>query len=102
PEGEEEIFTAEELGSIFSLERVSKAPAVFDVDKLAWMNNQYVKKADLDTVVSLCLPHLIEAGKVSEQMDEKELDWTKRLIGLYQEQLHYGAEIVPLTELFFK
>ncbi len=102
PEGEEEIFSIDELSAIFTLERVSKAPAVFDIDKLAWMNNQYVKKAELDTVVDLCLPHLIKTGKVAEQMNEDEKDWTKRLIGLFKDQLHYGAEIVQLTELFFK
>ncbi|MCM3762406.1 glutamate--tRNA ligase [Alkalihalobacillus oceani] len=102
PVGEEEIFSMEELSAQFSLERVSKAPAVFDTDKLAWMNNQYMKKADLDTVVSLALPHLKKAGRVPEDLNEERYEWIKRLIGLYQEQLQYGAEIVDLTELFFK
>ncbi len=102
PEGEEEIFSMEELEKLFSLERVHKAPAVFDVDKLAWMNNQYIKKADLDTVVDLCLPHLIKANRVPEEMTDEQRAWAKRLIGLYQEQLQYGAEIVELTDLFFK
>ncbi len=35
-------------------------------------------------------------------MNEERKEWAKRLIGLYQEQLQYGAEIVELTELFFK
>ncbi|TWI53601.1 glutamate--tRNA ligase [Halalkalibacter nanhaiisediminis] len=102
PVGEEEIFSMEELGEQFSLERVSKAPAVFDTDKLAWMNNQYIKKADLDTVVELAFPHLIKAGRLPEDMNEERKEWAKRLIGLYQEQLQYGAEIVELTDLFFK
>src|SRR5699024_535270 len=50
----------------------------------------------------LALPHLIEAGKISQDADEKTLTWAKEVIALYQEQLRYGAEIVPLTELFFK
>ncbi|WP_078393373.1 glutamate--tRNA ligase [Shouchella patagoniensis] len=102
PVGEEEIFTLEELSEQFSLDRVSKAPAVFDMDKLAWMNNQYIKNADLDTVVDLALPHLIASGVVSEELSEDRLEWTRRLIGLYQEQMQYGAEIVKLTEQFFK
>ncbi|WP_054704896.1 glutamate--tRNA ligase [Bacillus sp. JCM 19041] len=102
PVGEEEIFTLEELSEQFSLDRVSKAPAVFDMDKLAWMNNQYIKNADLDTVVDLALPHLIASGVVSEELGEDRLEWTRRLIGLYQEQMQYGAEIVKLTEQFFK
>ncbi|WP_227938950.1 glutamate--tRNA ligase [Alkalihalobacillus deserti] len=102
PVGEEEIFSMKELGEQFTLERVSKAPAVFDTDKLAWMNNQYVQKAELDTVVNLALPHLVKAGRLPEDMTAEEKDWASKLIGLYQEQLQYGAEIVELTELFFK
>ncbi|WP_059105417.1 glutamate--tRNA ligase [Shouchella shacheensis] len=102
PVGEEERFSLQELSEQFSLERVSKAPAVFDTDKLAWMNNQYMKQAELDTVVDLALPHLVASGRVSEELNEDRLEWVRRLIGLYQEQLHYGAEIVELTELFFK
>jgi nondiscriminating glutamyl-tRNA synthetase len=102
PVGEEEIFSMQELGEQFSLERVSKAPAVFDTEKLSWMNNQYMKKAELDEVVDLALPHLKKAERLPEDMNEERFQWAKRLIGLYQEQLQYGAEIVELTELFFK
>ena len=102
PVGEEEIFSMKELGEQFTLERVSKAPAVFDTGKLAWMNNQYIQKAELDTVVDLALPHLVKAGRLPEEMTEERKEWARKLIGLYQEQLQYGAEIVELTELFFK
>ncbi|KGA98339.1 glutamyl-tRNA synthase [Alkalihalobacillus alcalophilus ATCC 27647 = CGMCC 1.3604] len=102
PVGEEEIFSLEDLEKQFSLERVLKSPAVFDTDKLAWMNNQYMKKADLDEVLELTVPHLVKAGRLPEVMSAEQTQWVKRLVGLYQEQLHYGAEIVELTELFFK
>lgn len=102
PVGEEEIFTKEELINQFNLERVSKAPAVFDTQKLEWMNNQYMKKADGDTVVKLALPHLIKSGRLSEALSEEELSWARDLILLHQEKMSFGAEIVGLTELFFK
>ncbi len=102
PVGEEEIFTKEEIINQFSLERVSKAPAVFDTQKLEWMNNQYMKKADKETVVQLALPHLIKSGRLSQSLTEEELSWAKDLILLHQEKMSFGAEIVGLTELFFK
>ncbi|SFK52733.1 nondiscriminating glutamyl-tRNA synthetase [Halobacillus dabanensis] len=102
PVGEEEIFTQEELVEIFDAERLSTSPAVFDAAKLKWMNNQYIKAADLDRVVELALPYLIEAGRLSEDMTEEDAQWSRELISLYQEQLSYGAEIVELTDLFFK
>ncbi|MBM7573114.1 glutamate--tRNA ligase [Aquibacillus albus] len=102
PVGEEEIFTKDQFIEIFDPERLSTSPAIFDPAKLKWMNNQYIKAADLDDVVELSLPHLVKAGKLPEDMDEEKKAWAIELISLYKEQLSYGAEIVELTELFFK
>ncbi|PSL41301.1 glutamyl-tRNA synthetase /glutamate--tRNA(Gln) ligase [Salsuginibacillus halophilus] len=102
PGGEEELFTMDELIEQFSLERVSKAPAIFDTNKLAWMNNQYVKDADLDRLTELALPHLQQAGLVSDSLNEDDYAWVKELVSLYQEQMHYAGEIVELSGLFFK
>ncbi|GAA0503320.1 glutamate--tRNA ligase [Salinibacillus aidingensis] len=102
PEGEEELFTKEEFIEIFDATRLATSPAVFDPNKLKWMNNQYIKEADLDRIIDLTLPHLVHAGKLPEKMDDTQRKWAEELIGLYQEQLSYGAEIVELTELFFR
>ena len=102
PGGEEEVFRKEKLIEIFDAARLSKSPAVFDTQKLAWMNNQYIKELELADLIELVLPHLIKDGKVSEDMSEEETERTHQLIALYQEQLNFGAEIVSLTELFFK
>lgn len=101
PEGEEEIFTKEQFISIFDAERLSKSPALFDQNKLAWMNNQYIKQADLHTVVELATPHLLKAGLIEETRTQEENDWVERLIDLYQEQMSCGADIVQLSSLFF-
>src|SRR5690606_19270762 len=100
-QGEEEIFSKEEFIKIFDAKRLSKSPALFDKQKLQWMNNQYMKKLALEDVVALSLPHLVKAGIVSENLTEEERDWVTRLIALYQEQMSYGAEIVELSKLFF-
>lgn len=102
PSGEEEIFSKEELISIFEANRLSKSPALFDKQKLTWMNNQYMKKQEVDVVYQLALPHLQKADLVSEAMTPEEVEWTKNLVALYQDQLSYGAEIVELSKLFFK
>lgn len=102
PSGEEEIFSKNELIQIFDPSRLSKSPALFDKQKLAWMNNQYIKKLDIERLVQISLPHLVKAGRVNEDMTEEERAWATDLIHLYQEQMSYGAEIVQLSELFFK
>ncbi|GAB3795889.1 glutamate--tRNA ligase [Virgibacillus kimchii] len=101
PVGEEEIFDKDTLIDIFDPERLSTSAAIFDRHKLKWMNNEYIKAAELDDVISLAMPHLIEAGKLPEDMNEEQREWAEKVIGLYREQLRYGAEIVELTEMFF-
>lgn len=58
PEEKKELFTMEELIAEFSLSRVSKSPAVFDLDKLKWLNGQYLHQLDLDQVVTGITPYL--------------------------------------------
>ena len=101
PEGEEEIFSKEELIRIFDVNRLSKSASMFDKQKLMWMNNQYIKQMPLEAVVALALPHLQKAGKLPEELTPEQSEWTEKLIALYHEQLSYGAEITELTEVFF-
>ncbi|MFD0716789.1 glutamate--tRNA ligase [Paenibacillus sp. GCM10027626] len=101
PEGEQELFTRDELIAVFDAARLSKSPAVFDTNKLAWMNNEYMKKLEQPRLLALCLPHLQRAGRLPAAMDEAAMEWAGKLVQLYQDKLRFGSEIVPLTELFF-
>lgn len=102
PVGEEEIFDKETLIDIFDPDRLSTSAAVFDAKKLKWMNGEYIKAADFQVVRDLTMPHLIKAGRVTQDMDESRKQWIEEIVDLYKEQLGYGAEIVELTDLFFK
>ncbi|MCL2759888.1 MAG: glutamate--tRNA ligase, partial [Treponema sp.] len=57
-----EIYTLEELAQRFSLEKLNKAPAVFDYKKLEWYNGQYIRMMSDEDLAQLCLLHAIEAG----------------------------------------
>ncbi|MCP6042935.1 glutamate--tRNA ligase, partial [Klebsiella pneumoniae] len=85
----------------FDAGRLSKSPAVFDQQKLAWINSVYMKQASLDEVVALSLPFLQEAGRLPNALSMEQADWATALIALYKEQMTHGAEIVTLTDLFF-
>lgn len=102
PVGEEELFDKDTLIEMFDPDRLSTSAAVFDQQKLKWMNGEYIKAAPLDDVISLAMPYLIEAGRLPENMDDQQREWAENVIALYKEQLRYGQEIVDLTTLFFK
>ncbi|MCL1955613.1 MAG: glutamate--tRNA ligase, partial [Brevinematales bacterium] len=57
-----DIYTLDELATRFSLEKLNKAPAVFDYKKLEWYNGQYIRMKSDDELASLCLPFAKEAG----------------------------------------
>lgn len=93
PGGEEEIFSKEEIIQLFDEKRLSKSPASFDSKKLDWLNNEYIKKADLKRIIEMARPFLEEAGRWTDKAE--------KLVELYKPQLAFVEEIVPLTDLFF-
>ncbi|HWQ76926.1 MAG TPA: glutamate--tRNA ligase [Syntrophomonas sp.] len=58
PEGEQEILSREEIIRHFTLDRVSKSPAVFDLNKLNWMNQQYIKQLAATELMQLLQPYI--------------------------------------------
>ncbi|MDR2516039.1 MAG: glutamate--tRNA ligase [Spirochaetaceae bacterium] len=57
-----EFYTLDELAALFSLEKLNKAPAVFDYKKLDWYNGQYIRMKDSAALAALTLPHAVAAG----------------------------------------
>lgn len=100
PEGEEEIFSMAELIAQFSLERVSKSPAVFDMDKLKWINGMYIRGMSLKELKPLILPYLIEAGFVQENLSAEENDWVNLVIDALQKYLSCLEDVNGLLKLF--
>ena len=70
PKSNQELFSMEELIQAFSLEGLSKSPAVFDYAKLDWFNSEYFKKMT-DFIFSKTARHF--AGELTEDLDKKWL-----------------------------
>ncbi len=71
PEDNNEIFTLDELIKKFDYRRINKSPAVFDINKLKWMNGEYFKAMDPDKFYELALPYLKES--LPETMNLKKI-----------------------------
>ncbi|MGG3284009.1 glutamate--tRNA ligase [Paenibacillus solani] len=102
PEGEEEVFSKEQLISIFDEHRLSKSPAVFDTNKLAHLNNTYIKNADPDRIADLAIPHLQKATRLPAELTAEQEEWARALVALYQEQMTAASDIVDLSDVFFR
>jgi len=97
PEDNQEIFSLDELEKAFSIERINNSPAVFDIQKLNWVNHQYIKKLPLDELKEICMPHLVNSG-ISEGKTE---EWIDSLVSVFKDRISYGEEVIELYDEFF-
>ncbi len=71
PEGNQEIFTLQELIEQFDYHHISKSPAVFDMTKLRWMNGEYIKAMDFEAYYEQALPYIKEV--VRQDLDTRKI-----------------------------
>jgi len=93
PSDERELFSLKELEKEFSLEKMNKSNAIFNIDKLDWFNGNYIRKMNLDELTEKCLPYLSAKVRPSQ---------AKKIVALEQERLKKLSEIGDLTKFFFK
>ncbi|HHX49909.1 MAG TPA: glutamate--tRNA ligase [Clostridia bacterium] len=101
PEGEEEIFSLEELIERFSLDRVAKNPAVFDLDKLNWINGYYIRQASPELITEMAISYLQAAGYLPGEITRETYQQTVKMVAAVQEYLPCVSEIVNHVQLFF-
>ena len=100
PEGEEEFFTQDELIQAFSMDRVAKNPAVFDIDKLNHINFHYMKNLSDEELFHLCLPHLKEVGLAPDSLNQADIDWLTLLCSTFRDHISFGAQIKDHVGMF--
>ena len=98
PDSTKEIFTLEEAAKEFELERVNKAGAKFDWDKLDWINSQYLHEMPADKLTDLLIPYWQEAGY---DLDSKDRAWLEHLTALTAPTLNRLTDVIKETSVFF-
>ena len=92
PEENREIFTLEELIQEFDYTRINKSPSVFDMNKLKWMNGEYIKAMDFDRFYEMALPYMTE-------VITKELDFQK-IAAMVKTRIEVFPDIKDLIGFF--
>lgn len=95
------LFTKDQLCAYFTLDGVSKNPAVFDLTKLQWMNGVYIREASIDRLVELVRPYLEEAGFIGSDLSPEETERLREIVVEMQTRMKTLVEIVDLTSYFF-
>ena len=96
PGDEREIFFMDQLVKEFTLERVGKSGAVFNVEKLNWLNQQHIKLKSNQELAPLIKQYLS-----SVQVSKKEDDYFLKVIGLLKERLTFPQDFIEMSTYFF-
>jgi glutamyl-tRNA synthetase len=100
-DGETTIIDAETLRSAFSLDRISKNPAIFDVEKLDWMNGVYLRDMPADQFVARIVPWLEAAGLSDAADAAARPEWFARLAPLVSERIKRLDEVAEKVAFLF-
>ena len=92
PQDNQEIFSLEELVKVFDYHHMSKSPAVFDIQKLKWMNGEYMKAMDEDKFYEMALPYI-------KQVITKDLD-LKKIAHMAKTRIEVLPDIPALIDFF--
>lgn len=98
PGDDREILSTDELIKEFTLEKVNKTSAIFNIDKLNWLNGQYIKNKDSEELLNLLLPFLKEQKIIGENFDREKLF---RLVELYKIRMKTLTEFVTHVKVFY-
>ncbi|HUN85522.1 MAG TPA: glutamate--tRNA ligase [Terracidiphilus sp.] len=100
-DGKTETFTLPELVRAFSLERVTPSPAVFDFDKLKWLNRHYIKAASPGRVASLAWEYFGGLVPAKEDASDEVIVWFVKLITLFATYVDHLGQLPAKTLFIF-
>jgi len=101
-EEEKEVFTREEIVERFSLDRVTLHAAVFDLDKLNWMNGLYIRETEPQRLGELLLGILKQKEMVQPGNEEAMGEYCVRVCWVMRERMRYLAQLVEEEKYFFE
>ncbi len=97
------IFSIDDLIEKFSLKKVSKSPAVFDMDKLDWMNGHYIRELTVEELTYRLIPVWRQAGLLlSDEVDLRDMPRLRSITAICRERLVKLNDIIELTDFFFR
>jgi len=101
-DGETTIVSRETLAREFSLDRISKNPAIFDFEKLEWMNGVHIREMAAGELAERMLPWLVEAGLTTPEDFSARPAWYEALVPLIAERAKRMTDIAPALAFLFR
>ncbi len=102
PGEDREILPLEEIVQLFSLERITKNPAIYDQQKLTWMNGHYLRTMELEELLQEALPFFQAAGVIPADPTEEERLYLQSVLRIMRDRIKVLGEAVEATDYLFR
>ncbi len=96
PKTEQELFALDELAKHFEVGKLNKAGAIFDTEKLDWMNGIYIRRKSVKELTELCRPYL---GKYENKLEK---DYLEKIVTVERERIKKLSDIADGAEIYFE
>jgi len=126
PGNDREIYSLPSLVKEFTLENVQKSGAIFNIQKMDWLNGFYIRQKSVEKLTEMCLPFFVSSGLITPLWSQKELmaglggppevtgykitetgepisfEYLKKIVAVEKERIKSFSQISELTDFFFK
>ncbi len=101
PKDDREKMSRQELIDAFALEGINASNAIFNPEKLTWLNGQYIMEKTDHQLAEMVAPLLVEAGLTTKYYLETRWQWLMKIMGMLKERCKLVTEFVPASSYFF-
>jgi glutamyl-tRNA synthetase len=95
--GDDEVFSMEQFCAWFNLDHLTRSATQFNNEKLAWLNNHYIKQADNQRLADLAMPHMVDDGANFDGAPALPV-----VLGLMKERVNTINELADAAMLFYR
>lgn len=110
PGTDREVFSMDDLVKEFKIEKFQKSGAIFNIQKLNWLNSYYIRQKDIVKLTELCLPYLEQSGLIKKENgkyiapdtnEDISAEWLGKIISLEKERIKTLSDISKAVDFFF-
>jgi len=101
PKDNREVLSKDELIDLFSLEAVNPSNPIFDLQKLEWMNGEYIRAYDDKKLLELVIPFLTRENLINQQTANEKKDWLLKFVSILKERCKTLKDFAEKGKYFF-
>lgn len=95
---EKDVFDVFSLGTVFNLDRFTKAPAIYDINKLKFINGQHLRLLSNEAIVN----EVSKLAPSNHPFHQQSIEWKNQCVQIFKEKMEFFQDLIPLMTILFE